>query len=194
MHRPILVTAATVLPVLVDDVKLALRVDGSDLDADIDRLIRSAVAHYEGWSGVLGISLVEQTWRQDFDRFEQRMPLPVGPVTEIVSVTYLNAAGSPSTIDASNYALKQDAGGRFFVRFINDFSTPSDLYEEAAVSIEYKAGWPLGEDDASTVPTDIKTAIILFVQKHVDEAARESSVMLDRIERDLASKYRLHTV
>lgn len=194
MHRPVLVTAATVLPVLVDDVKLALRVDGSDLDADIDRLIRSAVAHYEGWGGVLGISLVEQVWRQDFDRFEQRMSLPVGPVTEIVSVTHRNAAGSVSTVDDSNYALKQDAGGRFFVRFINDFSTPSDLYEEAAVSIEYKAGWPLGEDDASTVPADIKTAIILFVQKHVDEAARENSAMLDRIERDLASRYRLHTV
>ena len=44
------------------------------------------------------------------------------------------------------------------------------------------------------MPADIKTAIILFVQKHVDEAARENSAMLDRIERDLASKYRLHTV
>lgn len=194
MHRPVLVTAATVLPVLVEDVKLALRVDGSDFDSDIDRLIRSAVAHYEGWQGVLGISLVEQTWRQDFDRFEQIMLLPVGPVTEIVSVSYRNAAGTPSTIDDSNYALKQDAGGRFFARFVNAFSTPADLYEEAAVSVEYKAGWPLGDGDASTVPADINTAIILFVQKHIDEAARENSAMLDRIERDLASKYRLHTV
>lgn len=190
MHRPVLVTAATVLPVLVGDVKIALRVDGSDLDADIDRLIRSAVAHYEGWGGVLGISLVEQTWRQDFDRFEQHMYLPVGPVTEVVSVTYRNAAGNASTVDGSNYALKQDSGGRFFVRFINDFSTPSDLYEDAAVSIEYKAGWPLGDADASTVPADIKTAIILFVQKQVDEAARENWSFLDRAERDLTSKYR----
>lgn len=190
MHRPVLVIAATVLPVLVEDVKLALRIDGSDLDADIDRLIRSAVAHYEGWQGVLGISLVEQTWRQDFDRFEQLMLLPIGPVTEIVSVSCRNAAGAPSTIDESNYVLKQDAGGRFFARFVNAFSTPSDLYEEAAVSVEYKAGWPLGEDDASTVPADIRTAIILFVQKHIDEAAQSAGDFLDRVEKDLIYKYR----
>lgn len=174
--------------------KLALRIDGADLDADIDRLIRSAVAHYQGWQGVLGISLVEQTWRQDFDRFEQRMFLPVGPVTEILTVSYRNAAGSPSTIDDGNYALRQDAGGRFLVRFVNAFSTPSDLYEEAAVSIEYKAGWPLGSGDASTVPDDIKTAIIMFVQKHIDEAARENAQMLDDIEHALISKYRRHTL
>lgn len=190
MHRPVLVTSATVLPVLVDDVKLALRVDGSDLDADIDRLIRSAVAHYEGWQGVLGISLVEQTWRQDFDRFEQLMTLPVGPVTEVVSVSYRNAGGDPATIDESNYVLKQDAGGRSFVRFVNAFSSPSDLYEEAAVSIAYKAGWPLGDGDASTVPADIKAAIIIFVQKHIDEAAQSAAAFLDRVEKDLIYKYR----
>lgn len=190
MHRPVLVTAATVLPVLVADVKLALRIDGSDLDADIDRLIRSAVAHYEGWQGVLGISLVEQTWRQDFDSFEQCLFLPLGPVTEILSVSYRNAAGSPSTVDDTNYALKHDAGGRFLVRFINAFSIPSDLYEEAAVSIEYKAGWPLGDGDTSTVSPDIKTAIIMFVQKHIDEASQASADVLDRVEKDLIYKYR----
>jgi uncharacterized phiE125 gp8 family phage protein len=194
MHRPALVTASTVLPVTKEEVKLALRIDEDDLDADIERLIRAAADHYGGWQGVLGLSLVEQTWRQDFDSFEQRLLLPVGPVSEIVSVKCRNAAGQLSTIAAGNYALKQDAGGRFFVRFVNAFSPPSDLYEEAAVSVEYKAGWPLGDGNVSTVPADIKTAIILFVQKHVDEAARESAETLTDVEHALISKYRLHTL
>lgn len=194
MHRPVLVVPATVLPVKKEEVKSALRIDGDDLNSDIERLIRAAVNHYEGWQGVLGVSLVEQTWRQDFDSFEQRLPLPVGPVTEIVSVKCRNAAGELSTISVDNYALKTDAGGRSFARFVNAFSPPSDLYEEGAISVEYKAGWPLGEGEASSTPEDIKTAITVFVQKHLDEAARENWGFLDRAERDLVSKYRLAAI
>ncbi len=190
MHRPVLVVPANVLPVTKEEVKSALRIDGDDLDADVERLIRAAVNHYEGWQGVLGISLVEQTWRQDFDSFEQRLPLPIGPVTEIVSIKCRNAAGELSTIAGGDYTLKQDAGGRFFARFVNAFSASSDLYEEAAVSVEYKSGWPLVESDVSTTPDDLKTAIILFVQKHIDEAAQSAADLLDRVEKDLIYKYR----
>lgn len=189
MHLPVLVTPATVLPVTADAVKWALGVD-EDKDADIDRGIRAAVAHYEGWRGVLGISLVEQVWRQDFDCFESRLHLPVGPVTEITSVKYRNSAGQISTVSSGNYALKHDAGGRAFVRFVNAFAAPSDLYEDAAVSVEYKAGWPLGNEGNPTTPADIQNAIIVRVQKYLDEAASENWDFLDRAERDLTSKYR----
>lgn len=190
MHRPALVTASNVLPVTLEQVKLALRVDGSAADDELERLIKSAVDHYQGWGGILGISLIEQTWRQDFDRFQQFMALPIGPVQTVSSVKWRDEAGQLATVSVSNYALSTDAGGRVSVRFINSFSAPSGLYETGAVSIEYMAGWPLSDDNAATTPEDIKTAIILHVQKHFDEAARENSDVLDRVERDLTYKYR----
>ncbi|MDX1127454.1 hypothetical protein GOL24_24660 [Sinorhizobium medicae] len=193
MLRPVLVTAPEALPVSLAEVKSALRVDGGDSDADLERLIRSAVAHYDGWSGILGIALVAQTWRQDFNSFKQEMMLGLRPVQSISSVKWRNEAGQISTVATGNYALKTDAGGRSYVRFVNDFSTPTGLYEDAAVSIEFVVGWPIVAD-APTTPDDIKTAIIIRVQKHYDEAARVNSDILDRVERDLVSKYRIPLV
>lgn len=190
MYRPVLVTAPEALPVSVAEVKSALRVDGGDSDADLERLIRSAVAHYEGWSGILGIALVAQTWRQDFNSFDRKMMLGLRPVQSISSVKWRNEAGQISTVATEDYALKTDGGGRSYVRFVNNFSTPSGLYEDAAVSIEFVAGWPVVED-VPTTPDDIKTAIIIRVQKHYDEAAQANSDILDRVERDLTTKYRM---
>ncbi|RVG20290.1 head-tail connector protein [Sinorhizobium meliloti] len=190
MYRPVLVTAPAALPVSVAEVKSALRVDGGDSDADLERLIRSAVAHYEGWSGILGIALVAQTWRQDFNSFDRKMMLGLRPVQSISSVKWRNEAGQISTVATEDYALKTDGGGRSYVRFVNNFSTPSGLYEDAAVSIEFVAGWPVVED-VPTTPDDIKTAIIIRVQKHYDEAAQANSDILDRVERDLTTKYRM---
>ncbi|RVM91470.1 hypothetical protein [Sinorhizobium meliloti] len=189
MHRPVLVTGPSALPVSLAEVKSALRVDVGDSDGDLERLIRSAVAHYEGWSGILGIALVAQTWRQDFNRFEQKIMLGLRPVQSISSIKWRNEAGQISTVAEADYALKTDAGGRSYVRFVNDFAFPSDLYEDAAVSVEFVVGWPVVAD-APTTPEDIKTAIILHVQKHYDEAAKANSDILDRVERDLISKYR----
>lgn len=189
MFRPVRVSAPAALPISVGDVKSALRVDGSDSDAEIERLIKAAVDHYEGWNGVLGIAIVEQTWRQDYARFEDRMNLSVRSATSVVSVEYRNEEGQLATVAVENYALKADGGGQSYVRFVNGFSASVDDTDDAPVSIEYVAGWPAAE-----VPADIKTAIILRVQKHFDEAARTNWEFLDRAERDLTSRYRPMTV
>lgn len=190
MHRPVLVTAASVLPVTLEAVKLAMRVDVDPAaDADIESLIKSAVSHYEGWSGVLGIALVAQTWRQDFDSFGKCMRLPVGPVQAISSVKWRDEAGQLATVADSSYALQTDAGGRSVLRFRDSYSFPSGLYETGAVSVEYLTGWPVVED-IPTTPEDIKTAIKLRVQLNYDEAAQSNSANLERIEDALVYKYR----
>lgn len=190
MHRPVLVTPSDVLPVSLSAVRLALRIDDTDADGELTRLIKSAVDHYQGWGGILGVSLIEQDWRQDFDGFAQYMSLPIGPAQSITSVKWRSEDGQTATVADSDYALATDSGGRATVRFLNGYSVPSGLYETGAVSVEYKAGWPVGEDSAPTTPEDIKTGIILHVQKHFDDAAKSNWDVLDRVERDLIYKYR----
>lgn len=198
MHRPVLVTAPAVLPVTIDEMKIALRIAERDADDTIlphedDGLIedeiRSAVNHYEGWTGILGIVLSEQTWRQSFDGFSGCLKLPLGPVSSISAARYRNAAGQMSTIAANEYALDVDASGEASIRFRNAYQRPTDLYERAALQIDYVAGWPV-IDGKSTVPADIKTAIRIRVQLAYDESARAGAENLSRVEDALIGKYR----
>lgn len=174
MHRPVLVSPPAILPVSLAEAKEQLRVDVEDDDALILRMLRTAVAHLDGWEGILGKCLVEQQWRQDFDCFDWWMRLPLGPVITIDSIKWRDAAGAETTIDASNYALSVDAGGRSRVRFASAFTAPSDVAEFGAVSVTFTSGYPtLPEVPAdgpapavpaqSTVPDDLKGAIMFHV-------------------------------
>ncbi len=193
MHRPVLVTPPAVLPISVADVKKALRIDSNDDDDTIETFIQSAVDHYEGWTGILGICLVEQTWRQSYDGFDRALCLPLGPVIEAVSVSWRNSAGQISTVPATSYTLETSAGGQSQIRFRNAFAQPSDLYERGAVSIEYKAGWAV-VGDKPTVPKDICTAIIARVQVGYEQAANEAGSTLSVVENALISKWRRFSV
>jgi uncharacterized phiE125 gp8 family phage protein len=197
MHRPVLVTAPAVLPVTLNEMKIALRIaerdgDNNILEHEDDGLItdeiQSAVEHYEGWTGILGIVLSEQTWRQSFDGFSGCLDLPLGPVSSISAARYRNAAGQISTIAANEYALDVSASGDASIRFRNAYQRPTDLYERAALQVDYVTGWPV-VDEKSTVPADIKTAIKIRVQLAYDESARAGAATLSQVEEVLVGKY-----
>lgn len=161
MHRPLRVTAPAALPVSIDDVKKSLRIDSDDDDDTIESLIQAAVDHYEGWTGILGICLVEQTWRQSFDRFGRALCLPLGPVIEAASVSWQNAAGQISTIPAASYGLETSAGGQSEIRFRNAFSLPSTqilrqagdaFFTDADTSSEWEFFWGSEKGKVATQP------------------------------------------
>jgi hypothetical protein len=60
---PTLITPAADLPATRDEAKAQCRVDGTEQDALIDGLLASAVAHLDGWTGILGRCMMPQTWR-----------------------------------------------------------------------------------------------------------------------------------
>jgi len=189
MFGPVLVTPATVLPVTVDEIKDDLSIDGAYMDDRIKRAIKSAIAHYEGWNGKLGVSLVEQTWRVSFGRFERCMFLPLRPVQSITAINYKDTGGVSATVDPENYLLQQDAGGTYSASFFNAYGFPSGLYEKWPVSIDYVAGWPV-KDGKATTPDDLKAAIRMRVQMEIDEAASVNRERLKDFERELRSNYK----
>lgn len=168
MHAPVLVIGPTTEPVRLDEMKLHLRVDSDDEDTLIQGLISAAVTHMDGWPGILGRALVEQTWRQDFDRLRPCLRLPLGPVSSIAEITVRSRSGATSTVDSSAYELQVDDLGAF-ARFVDDYAFPVDLYETRAVSVTYIAGHPDDEPaegeqvGASTVPAPIRTAMKMLV-------------------------------
>lgn len=187
MRRPVLITAPELLPVSLAEAKLHLRVDHNDEDVLIEGLIGAATAHLDGWTGVLGRCLVEQEWRQDFDAFASCLPLPLGPVISITSVT---VGGTPA--DDGSYTLRTDVGGRARVEL-------DGVSASGAASVIYKAGYPTipavpavpgdGEEDPgtpaiparSTVPEPVKVAIMLLVGHWYQSREAVTSVSINEL-------------
>jgi hypothetical protein len=155
-------------------------------DPLIEQSIRASVAHYNGWSGILGRCLGDQTWREDFHYFSPEMGLRLAPLLSVVSVTWRNAEGQISTVNDADYTSRTVAGTPF-VRFRSGYAFPSDLYESSAVSITYRAGY-------EEVPDDIKFAIIVRAQVDMDEAGGDGQELVRRIEDGLMSKYRRFSI
>jgi uncharacterized phiE125 gp8 family phage protein len=174
MHRPVLITPPEILPVSVAEMKLHLRIEPSVTVEDelVTALTAAATSHLDGWTGILGRCLVEQLWRQDYASVGGRMCLPLGPVIEVIEV-----AGADGTLDAGDYSLITDGGGRSFVELASGVSV------SGAVSVTYRAGYPTVPAEAgppevparSTVPEDIKAAIKLFVGAWYEN--REESII-----------------
>lgn len=71
------VTAPIDPVVLLPDLKAHLRVDSNDDDDLIEALEKAAVAHLEGWRGILGRCIKRQTWLVEYDTAGAwRLPFP----------------------------------------------------------------------------------------------------------------------
>lgn len=164
MHRPVLVTPPADLAVSIEEAMRQCRISADDYDpaglTEIQQLlgayILAATELLDGWTGILGRCLKTQVWRQDFDGFARCLPLGLGPVNAIGSVTWRDSAGQVSTVAPGDYTLNTDGGGRSVVRFRNSWSMPGNLDESAAVSVTYSAG-------SDSVPVPIQQAILLSV-------------------------------
>lgn len=163
MYRPVLVAAPTSTPVNLADVKAQLDISYADKDSLIASLINAAVAHLDGWTGILGRCLVAQTWRQDFDRFNSCLRLPLAPVISITSVKYDDASDVEQTISSANYTLQEDGLGPY-VEFISTYSFPSIHVERPAVRVTYVAGYA----SADAVPAAIRHAMLMLIRHWFD--------------------------
>lgn len=154
MHPPILITPSTELPVSLEEAKAHLRVEHDEEDSLIEGLIRAATDHLSGWSGRTGRALLPQTWEQDFDRFHQ-LRLRIGPVREVQSVTYYDSEGDQQTLDASVYALRQDAQGAYLDLAAGQ-SWPATDGRVSGIRITYEAGY-------DETPAAIRQAMLLLI-------------------------------
>lgn len=177
MYRPVLVTPPTIKPVTLTEAKAHLDISYTEKDTQIGVLIAAATSYLDGWTGVLGRALCQQTWRQDFDGFYcwsntprrvygLRLRLPLYPVISITSVKYTDANAVEQTIAGANYTLKEDDLGAY-VEFVTTYYFPTVGPESASVRVAYLAGYA---DNAgvSTAPDAIRQAILILVRHWFD--------------------------
>jgi uncharacterized phiE125 gp8 family phage protein len=92
-------------PVTLDQAKQQCRVDGSDDDAVLERLIKAARSHVEKYCNA---RWAEQTIVCECGAFSDFARLPEGPLKSVTSVVYIDPAGETQTLDVGVYEAHKD--------------------------------------------------------------------------------------
>jgi len=133
-------------------------VDGiSDEDTYVTGLLYAAQEMAENF---LRKKLLTQTLGKLLDEFCNDMVLlPMGPVQEVVGITYIDAYGTSATVDPDLYRVEVRRTPQY-VKLHYGISWPDTLFgREDAVEIEYVTGYGTGEN----VPAPIRHAILFMV-------------------------------
>lgn len=164
-----LITAATELPVTLATMKTALRIDGSERDAEITWAMHgaAAIASHEG-----GKQIMRQTYELALDAFPDAIELTRVPVASITSVTYSDSAGVQTVLSSALYAL-DDADAYGFAYVVPAFgeSWPATRAEINAVKVRYVAGYAATAADVT--PVDVGRINALMAQWVQDPTSLE---------------------
>lgn len=168
IRRPVRLIAPAMTPVSLAEVKARLRIDHAEDDADLTAMIATAVAVLDGWSGLLGRCLINQTWRSSVSgfAFKRCLPLPFDPIYSVVSVKYIDPAGVEQVLDPS-FWHHVEASPEVIIN--SGAGLPATAPRSDAVRVTFVAGYgPTPED----VPAPLRHSILTMVADYY--AARES--------------------
>jgi uncharacterized phiE125 gp8 family phage protein len=134
-------------PISLAEAKLYLRVDGSDDDIAIAALIGAVREKAEEY---LRKSLVRQRWKLTYEDYAPLcVPLPRGPVLEILSVKRRDRDGGETVIGEGSYRLNARAD---MLRFESAILAPE-------IEIVYETGYGESEE----VPSSIRQGMLVHL-------------------------------
>ncbi|NJC06519.1 putative phiE125 gp8 family phage protein [Sphingomonas kaistensis] len=167
------VTPPTLLPVTLEEAKLSLKRLDTERDSEITLLIKAMTAQVEE---EIGISLMQRTLRFVRDGFSDWIALPRGPVAEVTAVQYVDTAGVTHTAAPGLYTVDLASAEQGIVRNA-DAAWPDALPGINAVSITYKAGFPVLPDEYWA----LKAAILTLVRHAFDDPMAPVPPLVDRL-------------
>ncbi len=148
--------APSVEPLSTAEVKTHLRIDGTDDDTNIARLIKVARIAVEMMTG---LALITQTYRWTMNRLDEEVVFPIAPVQSVGSITYVDINGSTQTLSSSLYDVDIESDRQRIVKAYSA-SYPSIRDHFNSVKITFDVGFG---DAASDVPEDIRHALLLII-------------------------------
>lgn len=168
-----LITPPTGLPLTIEVVKDHLNIDDSDRDALVTQMIMSAVSFIDGL-GVLGKAMMTQTWGQWYPASPSEAVIRMLPIQSIDAVKYYDTDGVLQTATLADFEL-QSAGEWAIVKPVSGASWPPADSREAAIKIEYIAGY----GDANDVPDAIKQALLMLVAHWFENRESTTDIRLE---------------
>lgn len=173
-------------PVTLTEAKLHLREDGYDLDSLITAKLLAARQHVET---VCERAIMPQVWALYLDAFATPTTLPGGLIRSITSVEYVDTNGDTQTLADTGYQLSSQ---RDPARLMPAYGTswPSTRRQMDAVTITYACGYT----DAASVPSPLKSAILLLMQQLLDQPDASPTAVMSSTVRALLWPYRRVTL
>lgn len=169
LYAPIVVTAPTEPALSAEEVKLFLRVDGDDLDIEIDMHIAASIADAQQ---IAGFRIGAQTVDIGADHFADLAHLGIGPIGEIMGISYEDIAGVSQTVPAEAYRL---IGGDLdqAIRLNVGAAWPQTRAIERAITVRAIVGY-----DVDTLPPDVRRALLLDIRGRFDGVPADLPAML----------------
>ena len=167
----------TVEPITLTALKIQLGIT----DANSDTVLTRRITEARKWAeGHMKRSIMPQTHELRLDTFPSNgmISLPFPPVVSILSVEYIAADGTLTTVDAADYTLDSTPMVPF-VRPVYGESWPSPREETSAVRIQYAAGYTVSAIAAAKTITGITKATPGIVTSAAHGFADGDLILLD---------------
>jgi uncharacterized phiE125 gp8 family phage protein len=156
MSDYILITDAAEEPVTLAEVKTALRIDGTDYDAILTPLIKTARQIGEK---ITGRDFVNKTWKLYLDQFPcDQIEVKKSKLQSITSISYY--ISDVLTLLSSTVYYKTEDSNYSSIYLVEGQSYPSTDSRKQAVEILFVSGYG---PSAADVPQAIKTALISMI-------------------------------
>ncbi len=185
-----ILTAATVEPVTVAEVKIQLRETGTSFDTMIGTFITAA---RESIEGILGRTFTHTTYQLFYNEFPKVIELPMPPYkSPVTHIKYIDTDGAQQTLSSALYQtdLVSEPG-----RIIPAYSKtwPSTRNDLNAVEIQYIAGYGAAATDIPQPIRQLVTGIAVDLFEH-PELNIELRISDNPTYKFLASRYKISVV
>lgn len=157
------------MPVSLADARSHARVNGTDMDSDIEVRVRALAAEAEHYTGRV---IINRTYRVTLPSFPARIELPASPVAAVSGIEFVGEDGFSNILDPSAYVV-DDSSEPGYIDPASGVPWPATQADRSnAVTVTVVCGYG---DDESTTPAAFKGFILAKVKEYFAPAGTPES-------------------